>query len=222
MIRLLALAAAATALSAAPAAAAPEAARPAGPAFVRGTITAFTPAPPPIVRDAVTTLLPAEVTVKPAEGAPVTVLIAAGQRVLTASRADVAALTAGSYIGTVARPRRNHVLEASEVHVFAEPLRGTDEGQRPWEPTRATLTAGTLAQVGTIRHHAGRTLTIDWKGGSQQVVVPANAPVTTIAEGAMATLVPGARVIATGTRTPDGRVAAAQVIVGVGGAVPAM
>lgn len=197
--------------------------KPAGPVFVRGTIVAFQPAPPAVVRDAVTIVAPAEMTIKTNDGATVTVLIAAGAKVAALSKIGLDAIQPNSFIGTAARPGRGGVLEATEVHVFPEAMRGLGEGHYGWDKgLNSSMTNGNVAKVGTIKHHAGRTLTIDYRGGSQQVVVPANVPIVAFAEGSTAQLVPGAHVFVITTKTADGRLTAAQVAVGIGGVVPPM
>lgn len=197
--------------------------KPAGPVFVRGTIVAFTPAPPPAVRDAVTTLAPAELSVKARDGTTVVVLLAAGSKVAALTKIGLDAIEPNSFIGTAAKPGKGGVLEATEVHVFPESMRGVGEGHRPWDTgSTSTMTNGNVAKVGTIKHHAGRTLTVDYKGGTQSIVVPANVPIVAFAEGTMAQLVAGARIFAITTKTADGRLAANQVAVGIGGVVPPM
>ncbi len=197
--------------------------KPAASVVVRGAIVAFTPASAPVVRDAVTTIGPAELAVKANDGATVTVLVPAAVRVAAVAKAGVDAIQPNGFIGTTTKRGRGGVLEAIEVHVFPETMRGTGEGHYPADRgATSTTTNGTVTQVGTIKHHAGRTLTVDYKGGSQQIVVPANVPVVAFAEGTPALLVPGAHVVAVTTRTPEGRLATDRVAVGVGGIVPPM
>lgn len=215
------LAAAAAALLATAAAA--DLMKPAGPVFVRGTVVAFAPAPAPVVRDAVTIIAPAELTVKTTDGTTVTVLLPAGGRVAALTKIGLEAIQPNSFIGTAAKPGRGGVLEATEVHVFPEAMRGLGEGHYDWDRgPRSSMTNGNVTKLGTIKHHAGRTLTVDYKGGSQQIVVPANVPIVAFAEGSTAQLVAGAHVFAVTTRTAEGKLAADRVAVGVGGVVPPM
>lgn len=182
--------------------------KPAGPVFVRGTIVAAEPA---------------ALTVKAADGATVVVALAPGFKVAALTTIGIDAIKPNSFIGTAAKPGKGGVLEATEVHVFAEAMRGFGEGHRAWDqgPT-SSMTNGTVAKVGTIKHHAGRTLTVDYKGGTQEIVVPANVPIVAFAEGTPAQLVAGAHVFVITQRTAEGRLAANQVAVGVGGVVPPM
>ena len=200
------LAAVAAALLATSAAADPV--KPAGPAFLRGTIVAA---------DATT------LTVHANDGATVTVALAPGYKVAAVAKIGLDAIRPNSFVGTAAKPGKGGVLEATEVHVFPETMRGVGEGHRPWDlgPT-STMTNGTVTRVGTIKHHAGRTMTVEYKGGAQQIVVPASAPVVAFAEGTPALLVAGAHVFAATVRTAGGWPATADIAVGVGGIVPPM
>ncbi len=133
------------------------------------------------------------------------------------------AIRPNSFIGTAARPGKGGVLEATEVHVFPEAMRGLGEGHYDWDKgPKSTMTNGNVGRVGTIKHHAGRTLTVDYKGGSQQIVVPASVPVVAFAEGTPAQLVAGAHVFAATTKTAGGWPATNQIAVGVAGVVPPM
>ncbi len=179
----------------------------AAPVFVRGTIVAAEPA---------------SLTVKATDGATVTVALAPGFKVAALTRIGLDAIQPNSFIGTAAKPGKGGVLEATEVHVFPESMRGLGEGHRAWDqgPT-SSMTNGNVAKVGTIKHHAGRTLTVDYKGGTQEIVVPANVPIVAFAEGTPAQLLPGAHVFVITMKT-DGKLAANQVAVGLGGVIPPM
>ncbi len=182
--------------------------KPTGPVFLRGTIVSADPA-----------LL----TVKSTDGTTVAVVLAPGTKVAALSKIGLDAIKANSFIGTTAKPGKGGVLEATEVHVFPEAMRGLGEGHYGWDrgPT-STMTNGNVGKVGTIKHHSGRTLTVDYKGGTQEIVVPARVPIVAFAEGTPAQLVPGAHVFLVTVKTPDGKLAANQVAVGVGGVVPPM
>jgi len=181
-----------------------------------------TPAPV-FVRGTIVTADPAVLTVKVRDGTNVPVTLAPGFKVAALSTIGIDAIRPNSFIGTAAKPGRGGVLEATEVHVFPEAMRGLGEGHRAWDagPT-STMTNGNVARVGTIKHHSGRTLTVDYKGGTQEIVVPANVPVVAFAEGSAAQLTPGAHVFALTMKTADGRLVTNQVAVGVGGVIPPM
>lgn len=178
---------------------------------------------PTIVRGTIVSVEPATVTVRSDGGIATVIALAPGFKVAALTKIGLDAIQPNSFIGTAARPGRGGVLEATEVHVFPESMRGLGEGHYDWDKgPRSTMTNGNVARVGTIKHHAGRTLTVDYKGGSQQVVVPAGVPVVAFADGTPAQLQPGAHVFLVTTKTAGGWPATNQLAVGIGGVVPPM
>jgi hypothetical protein len=152
---------------------------------------------------------------------------------------DRASLAQGAYVGTTAVPQPDGTLRALEVHVFPDSMRGAGEGHRLWDlaprssMTNATVsgtssapagqssvTNATVSGVGT----AGgmRTLTLQYPGGKQTVVVPREVPVVKIETGDPSMLLFGVHVFAIATRQPDGKLVAHQLVVGEGGMVPPM
>ena len=181
------------------------------------------PSAPVVVRGTITAVDPAGLSVKANDGTALTIVLAPATKVAALTKIGIDDIKPNSFIGTAAKPGKNGVLEATEVHVFAETMRGLGEGHRAWDTGPAsTMTNGNVGKVGTIKHHAGRTLTVDYKGGTQEIVVPARVPIVAFAEGSAAQLVPGAHIFAFTMRTPDGKLATNQVAVGVGGVVPPM
>jgi hypothetical protein len=86
----------------------------------------------------------------------------------------------------------------------------------------ASMTNGSVGAVGSAKGVSGRTLTVDYKGGQQKVVVPANVPVVMLEAGTAALLVPGAHIFTRATKGPDGRLMTTSVAVGIKGTVPPM
>jgi hypothetical protein len=68
----------------------------------------------------------------------------------------------------------------------------------------------------------GRTLTIQYQGGEKTVVVPPDAPVVTYVPSARSDLAPGAKVIVTAMKQPDGTLQTNRVLVGKDGLEPPM
>jgi hypothetical protein len=174
------------------------------------------------------------------EGGPtVDVKLADNVRVTTWAVSDLAKIGQGDFLGTTAVPQPDGTLKASEVHVFAESMRGTGEGHRPMDNlpgstmTNATVTAiagekspgntMTNATVSKITaQDRSRRMTLAYKGGEKVVVVPEGTPVTRIEPGDRSMLVPGAKVAVTAAVQPDGTLAATQVRVGRNGYTPKM
>jgi hypothetical protein len=133
---------------------------------------------------------------------------------------QLADIKPGSFIGTAALPQPDGTQRALEVHVFPESMRGAGEGFRPFDlQPQSTMTNGT---VGSVKGNTDRTLTVDYKGGEQTIVVPPNTPIVTFEPGSRAMLVANAHVIVMGTRAADGTVTAMRISVGKDGLVPPM
>ena len=74
---------------------------------------------------------------------------------------------------------------------------------------------------GSVTHGAtGDTLTVSYKGGSQQITLPPNIPYVTFAPGTRAELKPGAHVVV--FAVPGNPLTAVRVAVGQGSLVPPM
>jgi hypothetical protein len=146
----------------------------------------------------------------------------------------------GSYVGTTASPRGDGLLIASEVHVFAEAMRGVGEGHRPMDrlpgstmtnatvksvarATQSTARGGTTteATVANVAREDGmRRLVLDYNGGQQTVLVEESTPVTLLEPGQASMLVPGARVAVVASQHRDGALVANRINIGMHGYVP--
>ncbi|ALE57036.1 hypothetical protein P0D87_04265 [Paraburkholderia sp. RL17-368-BIF-A] len=127
----------------------------------------------------------------------------------------------GAYVGAAAMPRADGKLEAKEVLVFPEAARGMAEGHFAWD-----LGAGssmTNANVDTIvQGTSGRDLKLSYKGGTNTVTVPANAPVVTLIPATRDELTAGKRVFVVATHGKSGAYNAVQIIVEKDGVAPPM
>jgi len=65
-------------------------------------------------------------------------------------------------------------------------------------------------------------MTLKYKDGEKSIVVPEDVPIVTFEPGDKAMLVPGAHILLTATKQPDGSLTAARVAVGKNGLVPPM
>jgi hypothetical protein len=153
-------------------------------------------------------------------GGSASVRLLPATRVTWVVRAKLSDIQPGSYIGTTAVSAGDGKLKALEVHVFPETMRGVGEGHRDWDLTPgSSMTNGT---VGNVVASEGSTITVDYKGGQKQVIVPDNAPVVTFAPADRTALTTGANVIVFSQRNADGSVVAARISVGKDGLVPPM
>jgi Domain of unknown function (DUF5666) len=154
------------------------------------------------------------------DGQHVTLAVAPDIVVTAILPASIADIKPGSYIGTAAMPQEDGSLLAFEIQLFPDSMRGIGEGHHPWDlQPQSTMTNGTVGDVVVTQ---GRTLTLRYKDGEKKVVVPEKAPIITYAPATAAMLTPGAHVIVTAIRQPDGSLVAQRVGVGKDGLVPPM
>ena len=125
-----------------------------------------------------------------------------------------------SFIGTATLTSSSGRLEALEVLVFPEAMRGTGEGHYSWDLMPGSMmTNANVSQLKSIG--SGRELKLDYKGGSQVVFVPENTPIVTFRPGSLALLVPQANAILT-VIEKDGQPQLTRVTVGKDGFKPPM
>jgi hypothetical protein len=155
-------------------------------------------------------------TVKSPDGAAVALKIADDVKVLAMVKASLADIKLGSFVGSTAMPQADGRWQAVEVHIFPEAMRGTGEGDRPFDyRPKSTMTNGTVtgggASGGTVIKEEGTTLTLKYKEGEKKIDVVAATVIYTYAPGSKDELKPGAIVNAAATKQPDGSLMSARV-----------
>src|SRR5437762_13565355 len=89
-----------------------------------------------------------KLTIKTAAGQPLIVVLADNARVTIRAQGDASQLTQGLYVGATAAPQPDGTLLASQISVFPESMRGTNEGHRPMANLPgSTMTNATVQQV---------------------------------------------------------------------------
>jgi len=183
---------------------------------------AQTPAPTQRIRGDVVTLEGHELQVKSRSGETLTVKLADNYVVTSVVKIDIAAVKPGTFIGTAAMPQPDGTLTSLEVLLFPESMRGSGEGYYAWDLAPGSMmTNATVASV-TDDPRGERRMTLTYKGGENTIVVPKGTPVVTFEPGDPSMVIPGAHVLLTAAKQPDGSLTAARVVVGKGGLVPPM
>lgn len=141
-------------------------------------------------------------------------------RVRGVTLAQVSDIKAGSYIGTAATPQPDGTLKALEIHVFPPEMAGTGDGHRPWDLEKgSTMTNGS---VGSVVAGAGRTLTVQYKGGEKKIVVPDDVPIVNLVPGDRSLLAPGVKVVLFAKKEADASLTALSISAGKNGVTPPM
>jgi hypothetical protein len=163
-------------------------------------------------------------TVKSREGDTVKVKLADDAKVVAMVKASLADIKPGSFVGSTAMPDADGHWKAVEVHIFPESMRGTGEGDRPFDyRPKSTMTNGTVGNVGggaagaTVDKAEGKTLTLNFKEGEKKIEVVPETVIYTYAAGSKDELKPGAAIyITAATKQADGTLMTARINVGRG------
>ncbi|MEI7712451.1 MAG: hypothetical protein WCI94_13520 [Rhodospirillales bacterium] len=178
-------------------------------------------APPTRIRGTIAAFVGQTLTIDSRDGQKLEVALADNVTVATVKKVELASIAAGSYIGTATRTGAGGKLQAIEVLVFPEAMRGAGEGHYAWDlEPGSMMTNGTID--GVTAAAVGRELTVSYKGGNVSVYVPPDAPVVTFAPAEKGDLKPGAPVFLSAAKNAEGRFTAARVTVGKDGVAPPM
>ena len=162
--------------------------------------------------------------VKSREGDTLRIKLADDGSVIALEKAALADIKPNSYVGSTAMPQPDGTWKAIEVHIFPEAMRGTGEGDRPYDyRPQSTMTNGTVNNVGkstvggTVSSEEGSTLTLSYKDGSKKIDVTPETVIVSYLPGSRDELKPGARIyIPAATRQADGTLMTARINVGRG------
>lgn len=176
-------------------------------------------APMMITRGSLTSVSGTGIEAKTRNGQTVPVALTDDSKVMAATTAKISDVKADSYIGVAAAPQPDGSLKALEVTIIDESLRGMGDGHYGWDLTGGnTMTNGA---VGSVQTANGRTLVVNYEGGSKTIVVPEDVPVVSIKPADRSILKAGERIVVF-SKKGEPSVTANAVIAGLDGTVPPM
>jgi Cu/Ag efflux protein CusF len=154
------------------------------------------------------------------KGDALTLNLADKMLVVEVVKASLADIKDGAYIGSGAMPQPDGSQKAVEVHIFAESMRGTGEGFRPWDGVpNSTMTNGTVGT--TVTGVDGPVITVKFKDGEQKIIVAPDVPIVRYEVADLGALKPGvAFAVLAAVKTPDGSYDIKRINVGRDGVVP--
>ena len=178
--------------------------------------------PPVRVRGEIVKLDGDMLHVKDRKGAAVAVKLAPNFRVTELRKAELAEITAGTYIGVTALPQKDGTLKAIAIHIFPAAMKGTAEGHRPWDlAPESTMTNATVD--GVVTTGIGPTLKLKYKDGEKTVVAVPETAIVAMEPGKPDMLRPGAKILIFGAvKGADGGLTTQGVVVGKDGLVAPM
>jgi hypothetical protein len=158
--------------------------------------------------------------VKSRDGAELKLNLADKLLVVEIVKASVADIKAGSFIGSGAMPQPDGSQKAIEVHIFAESMRGTGEGFRPWDGApNSTMTNGTVGT--TVTGVDGPVVTVKYKDGEKKIIVTPSVPIVRYEVSTKSAIKPGAAfTVIRATKKPDGSYDIDRINIGRDGVVP--
>lgn len=160
-------------------------------------------------------------TVKTREGPPATVTLAPDAAIYGLKKSALSDLKPGDFVASGGVKGSDGRIHAVELRIFPEALRGTGEGQRPWDAKPEGVM--TNATVGTVTQAAdGGVVHVTYKGGESEYLVGPEVPIVTYVAGDTSLLKPGAAVFMVAQKKPDGSLGASRVTAEKDGVKPPM
>jgi len=160
--------------------------------------------------------------IKTRAGAEVKVKLPDNVMVVALTKASLADIKQGSFVGATGMPQPDGSQKAIEVHIFQEAMRGTGEGHYPWDlRADSTMTNANVEQSDTSVD--GQTLTLKYKNGEKKVIVTPETVVVTYNPSDKSELKPGAKIfIGAAKKQADGTLLAPRINYGKDGLTPPM
>ncbi len=168
------------------------------------------------VRGTVTSLDGDVLSVKTRDGKDLKINLAPNFAVAVAKAVPLSDFGPGAYVGSTAKKNAAGQLVASEVHRLPPTA---SAGHTPWDTSPGdTMTNANVAAV--VKSAGGNELTLEYKGGSQKILVPDGTPIVDFVPGDRSLLVPGATVFVVAATGADGKLTAPRVAVSKDGVKP--
>ena len=160
------------------------------------------------------------VTAKSDKGEALTLNLADKMLVVAVVKASLADIKDGDFIGSGAMPQPDGSQKAIEVHIFAESMRGTGEGFRPWDGApNSTMTNGTVGN--TVTGVDSPVITVKYKDGEKKIMVTPDVPIVRYEVTDLSALKPGvAFSVLAALKQPDGSFNISRINAGRDGVVP--
>ena len=159
--------------------------------------------------------------VKSNDGQPVTVVLDDNAAVFGVEKRTIADIKPGDYLASGGVKGPDGKIHAVEVRIFPETLRGTGEGQRPWDAKPEGVM--TNATVGTVNQSPeGGVIHVKYKEGESEFTVGPEVPILAYVAGDRTLLKPGAAVFTIAQKKPDGTLTTGRVTAEKNGVKPPM
>ena len=193
--------------------------------FCLGLAPALAQTPPaatPVrVRGTIEKLDGNKLTVKTRDGQDLTLILADNFSVSALVKKTIADVKDHDYIASTGVKGTDGKLHCVELRIFPEALRGTAEGQFPWDGVPdSTMTNATV--TGMAEATGGQTLKVNYKGTDSEFVAGPECQVFGYVSGDAGLLKPGATIFTVAQKKDDGTITAARITAEKDGVKPPM
>lgn len=147
-------------------------------------------------------------------GEKLAVKLVGAASVIALVKSSLADIKPGSFVGVTGLPQADGSWHAHEVHIFPESMRGTGEGDRPYDSfPQATMTNATVEE--TVKQVRGHVLVLKFKGGEKKIVVVPETVIVSYVPSDQSELKPGKKIyVPAAIKQADGTYETARLNVG--------
>jgi hypothetical protein len=142
-------------------------------------------------------------TVARPDGQKQSVTLSADAKIFGVEKRNLTDIKPGDFVASGGVRGSDGKIHAVEVRIFPDELRGTGEGQRPWdarpEGVMTNATVGTVSQTSD-----GGVIHVTYKDGQSEYAVGPDVPVLAYVAGDAALLKPGAAILTIARKQADG------------------
>jgi hypothetical protein len=154
-------------------------------------------------------------------GQPVSVVLTDNAAVFGVEKRSIADIKPGDFLASGGVKGSDGKIHAVEVRIFPETLRGTGEGQRPWDVKPDGVM--TNATVGTVSQSPeGGIIHVKYKEGESEYTVGPEVPILAYVAGDRSLLKHGAAIFTVAQKKPDGTLTTGRVTAEKNGVKPPM
>jgi hypothetical protein len=173
------------------------------------------------LRGVITSVAGKSLVVSTREGGDARVTLSDDCLINSVTPASVKDIKPGDFVGISNVPKVDGTNSALEVVIFPASLKGTGEGDRPWDlKPNSSMTNATVANA--VTSVDGRIVMVTYRGGQKKIDIPETTPIVTLQVAAPKDLRPGANVFIPADHGNDGTLTTHRVIYGSNGVVPPM
>jgi hypothetical protein len=160
-------------------------------------------------------------TVARPDGQTQSVTLSADAKIFGVEKRKLTDIKPGDFVASGGVRGTDGKIHAVEVRIFPEELRGTGEGQRPWEVrpegVMTNATVGTVSQTGD-----GGVIHVTYKDGQSEYTVGPDVPVLAYVISNATLLKPGAAILTIARKQADGSLLTNRVTAEKDGVKPPM